>query len=149
MKINFIPRNFFLDRGDFNLFCILLKGIRQASFITGIPLSTLYRKAALFRRRGFDSPGIYLAIRSTDGVFQVLRRPVAIAGRHCVYLEEDCGVDCLQCPMYFTHLNALTRLQLVEGHYATPRDLIDAIIEKAKRRLGRGFAIEDFGEKVY
>ncbi len=42
----------------------------------------------------------------------------------------------------YSHLDHLMKLRVVDGHYGTPSDFADALVEKIKERVKRGFAIE-------
>jgi len=143
--IKIVPRFILasLSAEDVKLLCLSARlKPKQISFVLGLPLSSVYRRLNKLQRLGLGEPCIYIPMEAVDGAFQLLKRPLLIlTEKHCVYIPEVCETECLKCPYYSIHLNALTSLGLVDGHYATPQDWADALVERVKKEVKKGFRL--------
>lgn len=147
MRVKLVPRQILaVAEQEHRLLCLHARGLgpRQISFLTGLPLSTVYRKLAKLEKLGMSHPGIYVAAEMGDGNLGILERPVLIiTENYCAYFPESCEYDsCLKCPQYAFHLKALHAMGLVEGQYAEPRHLVNELVARVKEAVSRGVWVE-------
>lgn len=147
MRVKIVPRGVLAAVAqEERILCLYARGLgaRQISFITGLPLSTVYRKIAKLKKLGVLQPGIYIAGEAHDGLVKILGKPVLLlAEDYCAYIPERCQYDsCMSCPHYVAHLKALHAMGLAEGQYAEPRHLVEELVERVKKAVGDGFWVE-------